>query len=53
MSKNTVDSLKKLYKKLVGQNWPYGPSATDAEVIDKIAEDYTAGSDNDEAESGT
>lgn len=37
---NTVEALKKLYKALVGADWPYEPNPTDAEVIDKIAEDY-------------
>lgn len=44
---NTVDALKKLYKTLVGTDWPYGPNPTDAEVIEKIAEDYTSDEDPD------
>lgn len=39
MSNNTVTALKKLYKKMVGEDWPYEPNPTDAEVIDKIADD--------------
>ena len=40
---NTVDSLKSLYKTMTGNDWPYEPNPTDAEVIDKIAKDATPG----------
>lgn len=40
---NTVEALKNLYKKMAGKDWPYDPNPTDAEVIDKIAADGSAG----------
>lgn len=40
---NTVDALKNLYKTMSGKDWPYDPNPTDAEVIDKIAADGSAG----------
>lgn len=39
----TVDSLLKLYKKLCGKDYAYEVDPTDAEVIDKIAEDAETG----------
>lgn len=42
MSNNTVDALKQLYKTMTGNDWPYDPNPTDAEVIKKIAEDTAA-----------
>lgn len=50
---NTVDALKSLYKKLTGKDWPYDPNPTDAEVINKIAEDYESESSGNEVDSGT
>lgn len=43
---NTVDALKKLYKTMVGTDWPYGPNPTDAEVISKLADDLAEASNN-------
>ena len=40
---NTVEALKNLYKTMSGKDWPYDPNPTDAEVIDKIAADGSAG----------
>ena len=49
MNTNTVDALKKLYKTMVGTDWPYGPNPTDAEVISKLADDLAEAS-NDSGE---